>query len=75
MNIPPLAGTECQHTLNAASLPTIAMPDVVSYFTTALPKLGSFYVSVFKFSFLPVVSIHTKRAGSANFANTKACRL
>jgi hypothetical protein len=54
MNIPPLAGAECENTLNAASLPTITIPDVVSYFTTALPKLDTFYVHVFKFCFVPV---------------------
>jgi hypothetical protein len=54
MNIPPLVRAECEHTLKAASLHTITIPDVVSYFTTALPKLGSFYVCGFKFCFVPV---------------------
>ena len=42
------------------------------YFTTALPKLDSFfYERVFKFCFVSVV----ERARSANFANTTARRL
>jgi len=76
MNIPPLAEAECEHTLSPASLPTITIPDVVSYFTTALPKLGSFYVCVCLNSVLYLWrSVHSKRAGSTNFANTKARRL